>query len=226
VSDARPARPLADLLVEAEQQLAARDPAHGESRGPDGTAREACEALEAAIARAAAAEVAPLAARIRHVRALQALRSREVPAGRLEGIYEAVHARTADTDGRAGAWLRAGMTDGFLDAPRALRFWRRTAVAACALVAFGAGMFATEPERAHGPAAPVGAVRALHDPRDDLLLRSERGVPGTTERAAKSPIRAVFDTRPARRGDAGRMLDALRVVPLRGALVGGALERN
>jgi hypothetical protein len=73
-----------------------------------------------------------LARRLDLVFATTALRSREVPDGVLDGLYDDI--RAGAVDHRFG---RARMSTAFLEAPRSLVAWRRMAVAASVLLAVG-----------------------------------------------------------------------------------------
>ena len=117
--------------------------------------------------------------RLNRVRGRHALHARRMPQGALDGLYEAVRAEAAGERG----WMRSGMSGAFLDAPRSLVLWRRTAMAACLLLAVGAGMMLNE--RPLTNPGDLGGVRAGFDPRDELLsLRSgaERA-PGSADGA-------------------------------------------
>ncbi len=78
------------------------------------------------------------AKRIADVRARMALHIRDVPENALEGLYDDIRAAT-DSD---NPWSRSRMSEAFLDAPDSLARWRFAAMAACALLALGAGLFA------------------------------------------------------------------------------------
>ena len=104
---------------------------------PAATANELAEAMDAIELRL---EQEPAlatrhAARIDRIRAAHALQLRALPEHALDGLYDDIRRTlTGET-----AWLRAGMSESFLDAPRSLVMWRRVAVAACLLLAVGAG---------------------------------------------------------------------------------------
>ena len=78
------------------------------------------------------------AKRIADVRARMALHIRDVPDEALEGLYDDIRAAT-DSD---NPWSRSRMSEAFLDAPDSLARWRFAAMAACAVLALGAGLFA------------------------------------------------------------------------------------
>lgn len=75
-----------------------------------------------------------LARRLARVDATHALRTRREPPGALEGFYEAVHEATRDEP-----FTRARLSTTYLEAPRSLTTWRRTATAACVLAAVAVG---------------------------------------------------------------------------------------
>ena len=131
---------LRDLLARAEACM--RRPPGGDgpvhartsSTVSESTISGIMEALEAAVAREPH-EAARLAARLDQVRARHALQMRTLPDHALDGLYEDIRSTLRGET----AWLRAGMSEAFLDAPASLVLWRRVAVAACLLLAVGAG---------------------------------------------------------------------------------------
>lgn len=153
--------------------------------------------------------------------ALAALRGREVPRGLLEGLYDEVRTQVAAATPEQ-RWARAAMSGAFLDAPRALALWRRTALAASLLLVVGGGLVVRERLGGAG-APPQGRPLTAADPRDGLLLSqdaSERtGAPAAGAGAAV-PVAHAEQGSAARarrpvflwirgRGDAGAFLDRL-----------------
>lgn len=80
-----------------------------------------------------------LASRLGRLESRVAIRSRSVPDGLLDGFYDRL-----DTEARM-APLGGGMSLAFLDAPRSLRIWRTTALAAGLLLATSVAWMATRP---------------------------------------------------------------------------------
>jgi hypothetical protein len=115
-------------------------------------------------------------ARVRALEAFHALRERSLPAGAVDGLYEAVRARSALVP--AGG----GISPLFLDAPRALRAWRTVAVAAGVMLAVGVGWISFGGARA---TATRAGERVLEDARPVLLQHAddEGGTPGVTPAA-------------------------------------------
>ncbi len=170
--------------------------------------------LDAAV-RSDAADAAALADRIDAARSLATLRLRRVPDGALDGVYEAVRARMAGSD---EGLVQAGISRSFLDAPRSLAIWRRTAVAAIALLALGAGLWMRAPAT---DGEPGTAAAESGDPRDDLLRR----LTPVSDAVPDVPANRLFRVggQPGRPVDARRILDGIRIMPVRELL---PVERN
>lgn len=130
-----------ELLAELEGLLRDRRRLHVErSSGvrplPVDDLIEAWDELEQRAAEDPAA-ASRYAKRMADVRARMALHIRDVPEKALEGLYEDIRAAT-DSD---NPWSRSRMSEAFLDAPDSLARWRFVAMAACAVLALGAGLF-------------------------------------------------------------------------------------
>jgi len=233
-------RSLSDLLAEAEALLRTRTRARmgRDVDGREGGTRTAQDLARLLVELEAAAAGRPddatrHARRLDRVRALAALQMREVPDSTLAGLYEDVRAGVAG----ANAWHRAGMSGAFLDAPRSLVMWRRAAVAACLLLAVGAG-FSLGGGTLGTPGTPYeGQVMRRVDPRDALLerlgTRAPSAQPAAYPGAVRGGLRAVGSTprgrlyvfgRGARRAsleeaDARRMLDGIQIFPIPGRAV-------
>lgn len=164
-------RALREVLLDIEYALRAdtRRRAERAHRGgsPASTAHlsELAAELEACVAHSPA-DATRRRRRLRAVRAHLALHARDIPAGALAGLYEDVRAATD----HASPWERARMSDAFLDAPRQLARWRGTALAACAVLALGAGLFVGG-RLGFDDSGPQGLER--NDPRNALLPRLE-----------------------------------------------------
>ncbi len=114
------------------------------------------------------------------------------------------------------------MSGAFLDAPRALALWRRTALAASLLLVVGGGLLVRERLGAAGALAQGRPLTAA-DPRDGLLLPHDAGEGSGTPTAgggAAVPVAHAEQGPAARarrpvflwirgRGDAGAFLDRL-----------------
>jgi hypothetical protein len=184
-----PPRALAEILSETEQRLDAdvRRRSQPGSAGPDPRLPALAAELEAAAARVPT-EATRYARRLRAVRARLALCVREVPAGALDGLYEDVCAATDDVS----PWARSRMSDAFLDAPQHLVRWRSTALAACALLALGAGLFAGG--RLGFDDEDAGRSLERVDRRNDLLPRLDTaGFLPPAKRRARSPGTLISD---------------------------------
>lgn len=226
---------LSDLLGRAEALLEARARARATCMSEEAVSAELGSLFSHLEERAAARpdEARRLAGRLEEARARHALQERELPAGVLEDLYDQVRAGVTGES----AWRRAGMSEAFLDAPRNLVMWRRAAVAACLLLAVGAGW------TLRGEEPDTAGVRAdmlrLVDPRDGLLERLDRPVAvpavartrpvgiggrlntigtGSSARASVRPSRGVIVFNGAGRtdADARRMLDGVRIFPVPG----------
>ncbi len=162
-------RQLGALLAEAEGLLAARTRdrlEHGDPSISPPRLRALAQELARCVAEDPAA-AARLGTRLADVQTRLALQARDVPTGALAGLYEEVRATPQD----ASPWARSRMSEAFLDAPRHLVRWRRTALAACALLAVGTGLLAGG---RLGFDVPSGARRGA-DPRDGILERLAEG---------------------------------------------------
>jgi len=221
-----PARDLETVLRQAEHLLQARtrdrlERAVPQAAGaPPARLREVAQELERLTMEDPVA-AARAGARLDDVRTRLALHTRDVPDAALVGLYEDVRAATSETD----PWARSRMSEAFLDAPRHLVRWRRTAMAACAVLAVGAGLFAGG--RLGFESGDAGGVGGA-DPRDGILERlhiagpfagqRSRGpaagtlvsVPGASEPERKAPSFWVFHVDRRRPSNAGRLLDAVR----------------
>ena len=237
-------RSLSDLLAEAEALLRTRTRARM-GRDVDGreggtqTAQDLAGLLAELDAAAADRpdDATRHARRLDRVRALAALQMREVPGSTLEGLYEDIRAEVTG----ANAWHRAGMSGAFLDAPRSLVLWRRAALAACLLLAVGAG-FSLGGGTLGSPGVDYGGqTMLLVDPRDALLERLDArgpaappaaqpaGYPGAARGGMRTvgsaPRRGLYVFgRGARRAsaaeaDARRMLDGIQIFPIPGRAV-------
>lgn len=194
--------------------------------------------LELALEREPA-EADRLARKAQAVRGRYALHARRMPEGRLDGLYEAVR---AEASGERG-WMRAGMSGAFLDAPRNLVIWRRTAMAACLLLAVGAGMMLTEQRGFEAPGA--GGMRAGFDPRDELLslrvlrepeIQRSTGeiVPASGGASARQQRRLprrqgvprIWSVSTGRALGARRMLDSVQIFPVPSRRAVGDVEQN
>lgn len=113
---------------------------------------------------------------------LCALRGRAVHEGALDGLRERVLAGVA-------AGTRAGMSEAFLDAPRALARWRMVGVAASVLLVAGAGLMAAGVLGV--TPAPTGRERDL---RDTLLppLAGPSGVRALPRQAGDDLVQPVL----------------------------------
>ncbi len=229
------ARDVRTVLLEAEHMLRAcarqrseravdGEPAPG--GGPAERAQLARVAEELETAAAAAPDLAQRhERRLAAVRGRLAIHTRDIPSGALDGLYDDVRAATAE----ASPWARSRMSDAFLDAPRQLARWRSTALAACALLAVGAGLFAGGRLGIEGPDA--GRSLEREDPRDDILprfsasrlirpaARGRGGIgtlvsdPSPEMRAAPAPGVVVFygSRTPS---EAQRRLDSIQIFPV------------
>ena len=145
---------LRSLLVQAECVM--RDGA-----SLDGKARDALLA--------AAVDAAPLpralSRRLSNVMATDALRTRQEPREQLDGLTDDVM-RIADGE----RFSRARMSGSYLDAPEALRFWRRVAFGATCVLVLGVlwNTQAQQPARVT-PGHGNSALQPL-DPRNQLRL--------------------------------------------------------
>jgi len=199
-------------------------------RGPDPAipADADTDALRQELDAAAARDpegAARLGVRLRAARAGLALQARAIPDDALEGLYDQVRAAT----GEASPWARARMSEAFLDAPLNLQRWRGAALAACAVLAVGAGLFAGG-RLGFDDGAGARALERV-DPRNRLLPRldavaypaPQRGSAyGTfvSDPGADAPLPSaspfyLFVGDPRRGSDAQHRLDAvLRPLPV------------
>ena len=225
------ARPIVEILDEVESLLRARarlrldHPSAEAAASADPRLDEQIELAMAALDEALAASPADAAGRatarrVERVRALHGLQTRPLPDEALDGLYDDI--RSGVTAGMGAPWVRAGMSGTFLDAPHSLVIWRRTAMAACLLLAVGTGFFFGD---AYLPATERGGTGA--DPRDRLLRPA--GV-GDATRVTPASSRGDMRFAPVRGGtgfvtfgrpdasdiDAGRMLDGVRIFPVPG----------
>ena len=103
-------------------------------------------------------------------------------------VYEDVCAATDDSS----PWARSRMSDAFLDAPQHLMRWRSTALAACALLAVGAGLFAGG--RLGFDDEGTGTTLERIDRRDQILQRFDAaGVLPPRSRRARGTGTLVSD---------------------------------
>lgn len=241
-------RTLASLLNEAEEaRLQGTEYQPAEASRVAGEAAARMAEIELRV-RTHPEEAARLAARLNRVRADHALRMRELPDEALDGLYEDIRAGlTGD-----GAWLRAGMSEAFLDAPNALVIWRRVAVAACLLLAVGAGYMAPREGRTDTSGSSVRGMELLDvSPETGVQAGFERGrtiprsrrsprwaparaetvvhgsQPGDGDRRERGTVRRgrVILFRPAaEQDDARRMLDGIRIFPVPGRGMGEGEE--
>ena len=124
-----------------------------------------------------------LQARLAAVEAQIGLRARDEPASSFLGLYDRVATRvmeesatTNDAAGEAVRWRRAALSNSFLDAPRALVWWRIAACSAMAVLAVGAWQWHASASRT-GSSAGSGSREhasgargvAPNDVRHDLL---------------------------------------------------------
>ncbi|MDJ0973634.1 MAG: hypothetical protein QNJ98_04175 [Planctomycetota bacterium] len=137
------------------------------------------ESLQTLTAAAAPLPVR-LSRRSAQVIATHALRTRQEPAGALEGFYEAVSAATVDEP-----FSRARVSNAYLDAPRSLATWRRTAAAACVLAAIATGFALT----ADGP-APVRPASQVerYSLLDGVLERYDPAAEGRLPAPVGAPL--------------------------------------
>jgi hypothetical protein len=118
--------------------------------------------------------------RVARVEGFAALRSRSLPPGILDGLYERVRERAPLVP------IGGGMSPAFLAAPESLRAWRRTAMAAGVLVLAGATLVFT----GRAGMIPSSGERPLVDARETLLEPFDE--PSAAEGRAFSPaIRPV-----------------------------------
>jgi hypothetical protein len=132
-------------------------------------------------------------ARLRTVEGFLALRDRSLPDETFEDFYAGVRGRMPY------APPAGGMSAAFLDAPHALRLWRRTAVAAGFLLVLFGGYALSG---GFGGEAPGATERRLHDPRENLLHAMDTELP-TLQVRPLSPRRArghegFFDVDPGK----------------------------
>lgn len=80
--------------------------------------------------------------RLAAIESTHALRAREMDDTVLDGFFDAVNAATSGE-----RFSRARVTTTYLEAPRSLAIWRRTAVAACVLVAVSVTWIVMQDER-------------------------------------------------------------------------------
>ncbi len=237
--DSAGVRDLRRVLDEIDQILLVDVRRRAEEGGvvPDTRLPALLAELEEAV-EASPEQAARLARRLRAVRARLALGVRDVPAGTLDGLYDEV---CAETDA-ASPWARSRMSDAFLDAPRDLVRWRSTALAACALLALGAGLFAggglgfeeDEPGRALERMDMRNALLPRLDaptPRTQPRLRGRSNgtfvsTPGEDDRARERRGFYVWFGTPREPAEAQRRLDAVgvRVFPV--GRTAGDVESN
>lgn len=182
-------RTCAEILLETERVLDAdrRRRSGPEAAGLDARLPVLAAELEAAVARDPR-DAQRHARRLRAVRARLALSARDMPAGALDGLYEDVCAATDDSS----PWARSRMSDAFLDAPQHLVRWRSTALAACALLAVGAGLFAGG--RLGFDDEGTGTALERIDHRDEILQRFDAaGVLPPRSRRARATGTLVSD---------------------------------
>lgn len=148
---------------------------------------------------------ARLLRRFRAVEARDALRRRAMPDGVLEGFFDGIQSRMPH------AVPGGAMSVAFLDAPRALRVWRTTAVAAVAVLAFGATLVLTSQNGVSPRSARYGEV-TLRDMPNGLLPSLEAirhsGAPEAPVKGVRRGPRAVpmqhFHLKPAKASDPQR----------------------
>jgi hypothetical protein len=153
--------------IESAPPPVARATSPGPAAGPGEGGLGALEAAVAALIAEEGALPGFLARRAAQARDRLLLARAGVVGGRaadswLAGLATSVEAAIASRG--STRWQPAALSESFLEAPRHLVLWRRTAVAACAVAALGLGLVATQ----HGAGGPAGSTPRI-DPRSALL---------------------------------------------------------
>lgn len=145
---------LRSQLAQAERVMRAGGGLDAETRDALRTAAVAAAPLSRALSR-----------RLSQVMSTDALRGRQEPRDQLRGLTDDVM-RIADGE----RFSRARMSGSYLDAPEALRFWRRVAFGATCVLVIGV-LWSTQAQEREGVAPGHGnsALRPL-DPRNQLRL--------------------------------------------------------